>query len=137
MEKSVAYLNDKEIPNNENLVKQAWDSFNNDSFWLVAPHKLFEPGIIRTVEMIDGKKALRVKYTTGGSTPGDSYVWILNEDYIPVRYKMYVPSMKMEGTPATWEDWFETESGTMLPKNHTFPGGGKLSMGDVKAYNQK
>jgi hypothetical protein len=137
LEKSVAYLKGEEIKNNESLVKRAWDLFNNDSFWLVAPHKLFEPGIIRSIEMVDGKEALRVKYTTGGSTPGDSYVWILDENYLPVSYRMYVPSMKMEGTPATWEDWVETESGTLLPKNHTFSGGSKLSMGDVKAYNEK
>lgn len=135
MEKSVAYLKGEEIKNNESLVKRAWDLFNNDSFWLVAPHKLFEPGIIRSIEMIDGKEALRVKYTTGGTTPGDSYVWILDENYLPVSYQMYVPSMSMVATPATWEDWIETESGTMLPKNHTFSSGGKLSMGDVKGYN--
>lgn len=137
MDKSVAYLKGEEIKNNESLVKRAWDLFNNDSFWLVAPHKLFEPGIIRSIEMIDGKEALKVKYTTGGTTPGDSYVWILDENYLPVSYNMYVPSMKMVGTPATWEDWIETESGTMLPKNHTFSSGGKLSMGDVKGYNNK
>ncbi len=135
MEKSVAYLKEEEVSNNKNLVKRAWDLFNNDSFWLVAPHKLFEPGILRNIEMIDGKEALRVKYTTGGTTPGDSYIWILDENYMPVSYQMYVPSMKMVGVPATWEDWVETESGTMLPKNHTFSSGGKLSMGDVKGYN--
>ena len=135
MEKSVAYLKGEEIKNNDNLVKRAWDLFNNDSFWLVAPHKLFEPGILRNIEMIDGKEALRVKYTTGGTTPGDSYVWILGDDYIPVSYQMYVPSMKMVAVPATWEDWIETESGTMLPKNHTFSSGRSLSMGDVKGYN--
>ena len=80
-------------------------------------------------------EALRVKYSTGGTTPGDSYVWILDENYLPVSYQMYVPSMKMVAVPATWEDWTEMESGTMLPKNHTFSSGGKLSMGDVKGYN--
>ncbi|MFY0631598.1 MAG: hypothetical protein JXR05_14580 [Flavobacteriaceae bacterium] len=134
-EKSTVYLKEKKIKNGETLIKRAWNYFNNDSFWLVAPHKLFEPGIYRNIEMIDGKEALRVKYSTGGTTPGDSYVWILDENYLPTSYQMYVPSMKMVATPATWEDWIETESGTMLPKNHTFSSGGKLSMGDVKGYN--
>jgi len=135
MSKSIAYLKGEEIKNNESLVKRAWDLFNNDSFWLVAPHKLFEPGIYRSIEMIDGKEALRVKYSSGGTTPGDSYVWILDENYLPVSYQMNVPSMKMVAVPATWEDWIETESGTLLPKSHTFASGGKLSMGDVKGYN--
>lgn len=135
LEKSKAFLKGVETENRESFVKRAWDLFNNDSFWLVAPHKLFEDGIIRSIVMEDGKEALNVKYTTGGSTPGDSYTWIVDSTYVPKSYKMYVPSMKMVGTPATWEDWITTESGTLLPTNHTFSGNRKLSMGDVKAYN--
>lgn len=135
IKKSTVFLKGEKTDYNANLVKRAWDLFNNDSFWLVAPHKLFESGIYRNIEMIDGQKALRVKYTTGGTTPGDSYVWILDSTYTPKSYQMYVSSMKMVGTPATWEDWIETESGTMLPKNHTFGAGRSLSMGDVKGYN--
>lgn len=117
------------------IINRALATFNNDSFWLVAPHKLFEPGIIRSIVNIDGKEALKVKYTTGGTTPGDSYIWILNDAYLPIKFLMNVPSMKMNRVPATWEDWFVTESGTLLPKNHTFSSGRKLSMGNVKAYN--
>lgn len=136
LEKSSVYINKKqqEIADTK-TVKKAWDIFNNDSFWLVAPHKLFEKGIIRSVQNIDGKEALLVKYTTGGSTPGDSYLWILDKNNVPKSYKMYVPSMKMDGVPATWDDWITTQTGTLLPTNHSFGKGGKLSMGTVKAYN--
>lgn len=133
--KSDAYLKGEKVIEKTNLVNRAWNLFNNDSFWLVAPHKLFDDGTIRSVESVDGKDALRIKYTSGGTTPGDSYIWILNDDYLPVSYQMYIPSMKMEGTTATWEDWVLTESGTLLPKTHTFANGGQLSMGDVKGYN--
>ena len=68
LEKSRAYLKGKEIENNSSLVKRAQDLFNNDSFWLVAPHKLFEPGICRSIVTIDGKEALKVHYTIGGTT---------------------------------------------------------------------
>ena len=136
LEKSTVFIDDKEIFKNKDLdIKRAESSFNNDSFWLVGPHKLFENGIIRTVVTVDGKDALKVKYTIGGSTPGDSYIWILNDDFLPIKFLMTVPSMKMDQVPATWEDWTEMESGTLLPKNHTFSSGSKLSMGDVKAYN--
>ncbi|WP_299681983.1 hypothetical protein [uncultured Tenacibaculum sp.] len=135
IEKSTIYFNGKLSESKDKaIIKKAEDYFNNDSFWLVAPHKLFEPGIIRTVKEVDGKEALLVKYTTGGTTPGDSYLWALDENYIPTSYKMYVPSMKMEGVPATWEDWITTESGTLLPKMHRFGKNGELSMGEVKGY---
>ena len=134
--KSRLFIDGKEtIENKENLFKTAEKIFNNDSFWLVAPHKLFEDGIIRNTLTIQGKEALKVTYTKGGSTPGDSYIWILDEDFLPVKYLMTVPSMKMTQVPATWEGWFTTASGTLLPKMHTFAGGRTLSMGNVKAYN--
>jgi len=136
LEKSTLFIDGKEsTEDKEKLVKRAEAIFNNDSFWLVGPQKLFEPGILRTLVQIEGKEALKVKYTTGGSTPGDSYIWVLNDDFLPVKFLMTVPSLKMDQVPATWEDWIETESGTLLPKNHTFSNGSKLNMGDVKAYN--
>lgn len=133
--KSTVYLNDKEVSFNDNLVKRALRFFNNDSFWLVAPHKLFEPGIYRSIRMIDGKEALHVKYSKGGTTPGDSYLWILDENYLPTSYQMYLQKMKKIGTSVTWEDWTLTESGTLLPKNHIYLSGKIINMGDVKGYN--
>ncbi|PQJ81315.1 hypothetical protein [Polaribacter glomeratus] len=136
LQKSTVFYNEiAQITANEKIIKRALDIFNNDSFWLVAPHKLFDDGTIRSIKKIDKKDALLIKYTTGGSTPGDSYIWILDENYIPKNYKMFVPSMQMNGVDATWEDWITTESGTLLPTNHTFESGNKLSMGDVKGYN--
>ncbi|WP_445748409.1 hypothetical protein [Polaribacter sp.] len=136
IEKSTVFIHESlQKDADETLVKRAEAIFNNDSFWLVAPHKLFDNGTVRTIKKVDGKNALHVKYTSGGSTPGDSYTWILDENFIPKSFKMYVPSMNMEGLDATWEDWITTESGTLLPKNHLVAGKTILSMGNVKGYN--
>lgn len=135
-EKSSVYFNDKlQKTADSTIVKKAWDIFNNDSFWLVAPHKLFDNGVIRTLEQVNDKTALRVTYTSGGTTPGDSYIWILADNYVPKSYKIYLKNKRMNGTSATWEDWITTESGALLPTNHTFGNGRKLSMGEVKGYN--
>ena len=136
MEKSTVFIHENLQKNvDKTILEKAEAIFNNDSFWLVAPHKLYDNGTIRTIKKIDGKDALHIKYTSGGSTPGDSYTWILDENFIPKSYKMYVPSMNMEGLDATWEDWITTESGALLPKNHLVVGKTILSMGNVKGYN--
>jgi hypothetical protein len=136
MEKSTVFIHENLQKNvDKTIVEKAEAIFNNDSFWLVAPHKLYDNGTIKTIKKIDGKDALHIKYTSGGSTPGDSYTWILDENFIPKSYKMYVPSMNMEGLDATWEDWITTESGALLPKNHLVAGKTILSMGNVKGYN--
>lgn len=132
---SVFINNTKQDKTNKKLVKKAERMFNNDSFWLVAPHKLFDKGTYRYLKKENGTTQLFIKYTTGGSTPGDTYAWTFDENYIPTSYKMYIPSMKMIGRKATWEDWITTESGTLLPKLHTFENGRVLSMGEVKGYN--
>lgn len=136
IKKSKLFINNIETNvHKDSIVKRAEAIFNNDSFWLIAPHKLFEPGIIRSIKKYKGKDVLKVLYTTGGTTPGDSYIWILDDTFLPIKYLMNVPSMKMNKVPATWEDWITTESGALLPKNHSFSNGGKLSMGDVKGTN--
>ena len=48
---------------------------------------------------------------------------------------MYLKNGRMNGTPATWDNWIKTKSGTLLPTNHTFGNGRNLSMGEVKGYN--
>ena len=135
-EKSKVFLNEKlqEI-SDSTTIRKAINLFNNDSFWLVGPHKLYDNGTIRSVQKVNNKDALLIKYTTGGSTPGDSYLWILDSNYVPTSYKMYVPSMKMNGVSSTWQDWKKTESGTLLPTNHSFGKDRILSMGEVKGYN--
>jgi len=132
---SVFYNGKRQQVSDSILVSKANAMFNNDSFWLVAPHKLFDSGTIRNIEKVEGKDALFIKYTTGGSTPGDSYLWILDSNYVPKSYKMFVPSMKMNGVSSTWQDWITTESGTLLPTNHSFGKNRILSMGEVKGYN--
>ncbi len=136
LEESTVFFNKKQQEKTDSvIVKKAWDIFNNDSFWLVAPHKLFDVGTIRNIVSVDDKDALKVTYTTGGTTPGDSYIWILDSTNVPKSYKMNVLSMKMNEVPATWEDWIITVSGTLLPTNHVFSNGRNLSMGTVKGYN--
>ncbi|ADV51046.1 hypothetical protein Celal_3797 [Cellulophaga algicola DSM 14237] len=113
----------------------AWEYFNNDSFWLVAPFKVFDEGTTRSlVTLEDGSQGLMISYNSGGSTPGDSYVWKLNEEGFPVNYKMWVSIIPIGGLEATWEGWKTMENGVSLPASHKI-GPISLSMGEVRAYN--
>nr|WP_299339154.1 hypothetical protein [Allomuricauda sp.] len=138
-EKSKAYQNDQLLSAEEGkgLVEKALKNFNNDSFWLVAPYKVFDSGTKRSVvELEDGTQALLITYTSGGSTPGDSYLWLLDESGFPKSYKMWVKIIPIGGLEASWDDWLVSESGAFLPKSHQL-GPINLSMGNVKGYNTK
>jgi hypothetical protein len=97
-------------------------NFNNDSFWLVAPHKIFDPGTKRLLIEEDGKQKLLVTYTRGGSTPGDSYLWEVDENFMPVSFKMWTSIIPLDGLKATWSDWQMTAGGFPLPQSRSMYG---------------
>ncbi len=116
----------------QKYITKAEGYFNNDSFWLVAPYKVFDNGVERRlVNTEDDKDALLVTYTSGGSTPGDSYLWHFDDTGKPKSYQMWVDILPIHGLEATWENWVTTDSGAQLPTFHKLLFLG-LEMGDVK-----
>ncbi|MCB0547284.1 MAG: hypothetical protein KDD19_06810 [Phaeodactylibacter sp.] len=100
-------------------IRQAWAFFCNDSFWLNAPAKAFDPGTTRElIEAGDGKQSLLVRYSGGGVTPGDSYLWELDEQGLPVSWKMWVSVLPIGGLEASWEGWTTLETGARLATRH-------------------
>lgn len=117
----IAYTNGKEVPpaEGQGLIKSAWDNFNNDSFWLNAIAKAKDPGTVRSiVDLEDGQKGLKVEYKGGGTTPGDSYVWVLDENNRPTSYKMWVKIIPLGGMGATWEQYEPISTGALISRRH-------------------
>lgn len=103
----------------DKLIDKALDYFNNDTFWLVAPYKVFDKGTERRlVTTGNGKKALLITYTSGGSTPGDSYLWHLSEQGMPESFQMWVSIIPIGGLQASWNNWTTCETGAQLPIFH-------------------
>ncbi len=130
---------DKDILVNENsrteLIEKAVSKFNNDSFWLVAPFKVFDSGTERSlVALKDGSDGLLITYTSGGTTPGDSYLWKLGTNGFPESFQMWVDIIPIGGLEATWDSWQIMESGVFLPTAHEL-GPMDFQMEDVNAYN--
>jgi hypothetical protein len=123
-----------EIDGKRELINKALTFFNNDSFWLLAPFKVFDPGTTRAlVDLDDGSKGLLVHYSAGGDTPGDSYLWILDENHFPKAYRMWVNIIPIGGLEASWDGWVKTEAGFYVPQSHKL-GFMSIDMGQPKAY---
>lgn len=102
----IVYNGKTEITKNKReYINQAFEYFANDSFWLIAPFKARDPGTTRSVVKYKGSDALLVQYSAGGVTPGDSYLWILNEDFMPVAWKFWASIVPVGGLKFTWENW--------------------------------
>ena len=120
-ERSKAYVHSFIIKGEKSdaLVQTALEYFNNDSFWLVAPYKVFDEGVERSlVKTENNKDALLITYTSGGSTPGDSYLWLFDDSGKPTSFKMWTELAPIDGLEASWRDWTTTTSGAQLPTLH-------------------
>ncbi|MDO1500771.1 hypothetical protein Q2T40_11580 [Winogradskyella maritima] len=107
----------------QKYINKAIKYFNNDSFWLVAPYKVFDAGTTRhLVKTDDDKNALLVIYNEGGTTPGDAYLWYFDADGRPKSFQMWVDILPIGGLEATWNDWMTTSTGAQLPTAHRLLG---------------
>ena len=113
-----AFSNGKEVTTNS-LIQQAWKHFCNDSFWLNAVVKAFDPGTTRSLaKPKKGQGGIMVEYASGGVTPGDAYLWIVDENALPVSYKMWVSILPIGGVEFTWENWITLDTGAKIATLH-------------------
>jgi hypothetical protein len=104
--KSKAFQNGEVVEKKHAIIDKALAYFYNDSYWLAAPYKVYDKGVERRlVKREDGTKALLVTHTSGGVTPGDSYLWLLDEAYRPTAFKMWVSIVPIGGVKASWEEY--------------------------------
>lgn len=124
LDQSTALQNGKPLTGQakDKAIDYAVNNFNNDSFWLIAPHKLFDSGTTRALVKEEGKNKLLVQYTSGGTTPGDAYLWEVDNNYRPIVMKMWVRILPFDGLEANWKNWQMTKGGFPLAKSTTVLG---------------
>lgn len=103
----------------QKMTKRAYSLWANDSFWLNPLAKLFDKGVTRQVVQWEGKPQLMVTYTSGGVTPGDSYLYILDENNRPKGWRMWVKIIPIKGVFASFTGWKSLE-GAQLSTRHKF-----------------
>ncbi|MEM6642034.1 MAG: hypothetical protein AAF616_03560 [Bacteroidota bacterium] len=91
------------------LQYKAYQFFINDTFWLVAPFKIKDNGVVRSIVEVPEGRGLLVTHSKGGVTPGDSYLWIIDERGFPIAWKMWTNIIPIGGVELSWEDWTEKE----------------------------
>ena len=122
-------------PAQEEDGKAAYARWVNDSYWLLAPLKILDPGVKLSYEgqkESDGApcETLRLSFAQVGLTPGDQYVFYIDPQSKLLRAWDYIPSadMTMHGT---WEK-YQPVGGLQLATEHNF-GGKIIRFADVKA----
>jgi len=120
----VALRNGQRLPpgKSQKLVTSAWKRWVNDSFWLNPVSKCYDPGTTRgLVTTKSGRAALLVTYSKGGVTPGDAYLWYLDENGLPKQWRMWVSLLPIGGVKASWEAWQTLATGARVATMHRTP----------------
>ncbi|MFK7969791.1 MAG: hypothetical protein AB8F95_05455 [Bacteroidia bacterium] len=128
-----AFVKGKEVEGakKDKLLNKAWSMWVNDSFWLNPVVKVFDEGVTRSiVPLKNGKKGLMAQYSSGGLTPGDAYVWELDEQYRPISWQLWVKVVPVGGLSFSWEGWQQTSTGAWISSIHEGPFTIKVS--DIK-----
>jgi hypothetical protein len=105
-------------PASDEDAKEAYARWVNDSYWLLAPLKLRDPGVHVRWLGSDKNDALEVSFDKVGLTPGDKYVFYIQRntslpyawDYMPS------PEKKISGT---WDE-YKDFGGLKLSTEHKF-----------------
>jgi hypothetical protein len=105
--------------------KKAFGAWTNDSYWLMAPLKVMDAGVKRTIkpdETIDGKSyhVLHLSFDSVGMTPTDQYNLFVDPETNLVRHWDYIPA-KGEGRRFSWDE-YQDFNGIKLSTEHKVNG---------------
>jgi hypothetical protein len=100
------------------LLDKGYAMFCNDSFWLNPLAKLFDAGTSRARVEVEGRPALLISYASGGVTPGDKYLWLLDDAGRPRAWRIFASVLKfVPGIEMGWEDWTDLD-GAKIATTH-------------------
>ncbi|GAB5534069.1 MAG: hypothetical protein Rubg2KO_03180 [Rubricoccaceae bacterium] len=89
-------------------LSDAHGRFINDSYWLLAPLKVLDPGVRRELAPDSGRGVLAMSFEGVGLTPGDRY-WIETDPQTGLMTGWtYVLEGSQDGSPTHW-DWTDPQ----------------------------
>jgi len=110
------------------LLENAYGRFINDTYWLLAPWKIFDPGVRLAY---DGEKpcpgggtcdVLKLSFDEVGLTPKDVYwMWVSRDGHRMVQWQYVLGGAADPPTTAAWKDW-KTMGGIALSMDKPMSG---------------
>ena len=113
------------------LVQNAYAAWINDTYWLLAPYKLRDPGVNLSyagTETVDGTEYERLHLTFEGVglTPGDRYwMYVDPETGLVDRWAYVLESQEPPPTAWEWKGWQPYGPGIMLADQRIQVGSGR------------
>ncbi len=141
-----AWLDGKKVEGDkaQDLIKNAYAAWVNDTYWLIEPYKLRDPGANVSYAgwvSLNGKTydKLAVSFGQVGLTPGDRYWVYVNRDTGLVdRWDYILQDMPKDGPPTSWrwEGWQKYGNIMLAPHRVQIGGDHKLELTDIAVFDQ-
>lgn len=111
-----AFVNGKKLEEAEakTLIDKAYGGFINDTYWLLAPYKIFDPGVNLAYDgQVKGPHGetcdvLKLSFESVGLTPKDVYWFHVDRaTHMMSEWKYVLGGHQEPPTTAVWDDWKE------------------------------
>lgn len=114
--KAIATSEGKPVASDEKgeFIEDAWSKFTNHTFWLSPMFHVRSPGSVR--EYADGN--LILKFKSGGVTPGDTYLFVPDDQNRIKEMRMWVSIIPVKGATAEFKNYVTTETGVPVALDH-------------------
>lgn len=127
------------------LLERAYGAWINDTYWLLMPYKLQDPGVNLTyegTEQIEGNTYDKLHLTFGnvGLTPGDEYWAYINRDtHLMDRWAYILQAQEgqeraKEPTVWRWQGWQRYGRILLAPTRAMVGGDRKLELADIAVF---
>lgn len=132
--KSVCFEKERRVMDDcESLTQKAVKRFYNHTFWINPAFHVMAPGTTRAIVTDEGEKLL-VSYASGGATPGDSYLFTLDDEGKIANMRMWVSILPVKGITAKFDDYRAVEKGIRIAHHHKVGGVSNVDLSEVKLY---
>ncbi|HEX7181669.1 MAG TPA: hypothetical protein VF756_07490 [Thermoanaerobaculia bacterium] len=124
-------------------LERAYQAWVNDTYWLLMPYKLRDPGVKLThegTEQIDGKTydKLHLTFESVGLTPKDRYWAYINRDtHLMDRWAYVLQDQPADAQPTVWawQGWQRYGKIMLAPSRSQVTGDRKLELGDIAVFD--
>ncbi|HNE18257.1 MAG TPA: hypothetical protein PKM44_00070 [Turneriella sp.] len=132
--KSVCFEEERRVTDDcADMTETAIKRFYNHTFWLNPAFHISSPG---TERALVGDNQLLVSFKSGGSTPGDSYLFTLDEEGKIAEMRMWVSVLPIKGARAVFSNYTKTQTGVRVALNHDVASLASVNLSDVVMYAQ-
>jgi len=121
----------------QKLLKVAKRLWTNDTYWMLMPYKLRDPGVMlgydgEVKDSTGDYEKLALSFDHVGQTPGDRYwVFVNKKNHRIEKWDYLLEKQPPPAEHATWEAWQE-HGGLWFPTAHRTPDGGNVFTRDVE-----